>query len=215
MIVSASRRSDIPAYYSDWLMGRIDAGYCMVRNPFDARSAKRTSLDPGDVDFLVLWTRDPRPLIPRLGDLDARGMRSYLQVTITGYPRAIEPGAPPLEEAIGALCELSDAVGPRRVLWRYDPILIAEGIGADFHRRNFERIAGALEGRTERVTLSLIDEYALTAARLARAGHPVAAFGSAKGDGPGRAGAKGAPRDDSAQRALFETESAPSPPDTA
>jgi hypothetical protein len=183
MIVSASRRTDIPAYYPDWLMGRIEAGYCLVRNPFDARSLRRVSLDPADVDFLVLWTRDPRPLAPRLREIEARGIRFYAQVTITGYPRAaapgapsIEPGAPPLPEAIDALCDLSDRIGGDRVLWRYDPIVLAEGLGPDGHLAAFERIAAALEGRTGRVTLSVVDEYSGTRSRLAKAGFPGARF---------------------------------------
>ncbi|MGA2546279.1 MAG: DUF1848 domain-containing protein [Rectinemataceae bacterium] len=181
MIVSASRRCDIPAYNADWLMERIEAGYAEVRNPFDARRSTRVSLVPEDVDFLVLWTRDPRPIAPRMRELDDRGIRSYVQMTITGYPASIEPGAPGFDEAIRALCELSDAIGNRRVLWRYDPIFVAEGLDADFHRRSFERIASGIEGRTERVTLSLLDEYAGTASRLARSGHPGALFGSPRG----------------------------------
>lgn len=187
MIVSASRRGDIPAYYVDWLMGRIEAGYAEVRNPFDARRSTRVSLAAEDVDFLVLWTRDPRPIAPRMRELDDRGIRSYVQMTITGYPASIEPGAPGFDEAIRALCELSDAIGSRRVLWRYDPIFVAEGLDADFHRRSFERIASGIEGRTERVTLSLLDEYAGTASRLARSGYPGALFGSPRGASPASA----------------------------
>jgi hypothetical protein len=185
MVISASRRSDLPAYYADWLMGRIQAGYCLVRNPFDARRTRRVSLLPGDVDFLVLWTRDPRPLLPRLRELDDRGLRYYFQVTLTGYPSALEPGAPPVADALAALRGLADQIGPRRALWRYDPLFLAPGLDADYHRRNFEGLAGALEGATTRVTLSLLDEYAGTASRLARSGYPGVLFGSPRG---GRAG---------------------------
>jgi hypothetical protein len=176
MIVSASRRTDIPAYYASWLMGRIDAGYCLVRNPFNAKSLRRVSLDPADIDFLVLWTRDPRPLAPRLRDIESRGIRFYAQMTITGYPEALEPGAPPLADAIDALCDLSDRIGEDRVLWRYDPIVIANGLDSGYHLRSFERIAAALEGKTKRATLSVVDEYSGTRSRLAGAGFPEARF---------------------------------------
>jgi hypothetical protein len=176
MIVSASRRTDIPAYYAPWLMGRIEAGYCLVRNPFNAKSLRRVSLDPRDLDFLVLWTRDPRPLAPRLGEIEARGIRFYVQMTITGYPPAMEGGAPPLAEAIGALCDLSDRIGSDRVLWRYDPIVIAGPLDSGYHLGAFERIAAALEGATKRVTLSIVDEYSGTRARLEKAGFPGARF---------------------------------------
>jgi hypothetical protein len=169
MIVSASRRTDIPAYYAPWLMGRLEAGYCLVRNPFNAKSLRRVSLDPSDLDFLVLWTRDPRPLAPYIGEIEGRGIRFYVQMTLTGYPRTLEPGAPTAEEAIDALCDLSDRIGSERVLWRYDPVVLAEGLDAGYHLRSFERIAIALEGRTKRVTLSVVDEYSGTRSRLERA----------------------------------------------
>jgi hypothetical protein len=137
MIISASRRTDIPAYYSDWLMGRLEAGYCVVRNPFDARRSTRVSLAPEDVDFLVLWTRDPRPMGPRMKELDDSVIRSYVQMTIAGYPDAIEPERPSLDEAIDALRGMSETIGACRTLWRYDPVFVAEGLGPDFHRRNF------------------------------------------------------------------------------
>ena len=173
-------------------MGRIDAGYCLVRNPFDARRSSRVSLAPEDVDFLVLWTRDPRPMIPKMGELDERGIRSYVQMTINAYPAALEPGAPGPEESIRVFRELSGAIGSRRVLWRYDPVLVAEGLDADFHRRGFGRIASALEGWTDRATLSLLDEYAGTASRLARAGFREPVFGSARKAGAESVGPAGA-----------------------
>jgi hypothetical protein len=183
MIISASRRCDLPAYYADWLLGRIKAGYCLVRNPFDSGSHRRVSLGSEDMDFLVLWTRDPRPIAAHYPELERRGVRSYLQVTVTGYPGAIERGALPLPEALAAFRALAGQIGARRVLWRYDPVIVAEGLSADWHRRNFEGIAAALEGATERVTLSIIDEYAFTARRLAKAGYPGAIFGSPREGG--------------------------------
>jgi hypothetical protein len=176
MIVSASRRTDLPAYYPDWLMGRIAAGYCLVRNPYNAKSLRRVSLEPEDLDLLVLWTRDPRPIMPRLRELDERGLRYYFQVTITGYPPAMEALAPPLGDSICALCELADRVGPGRALWRYDPVILSRDLDADRHRAVFGEIAARLEGRTERVTLSIVDEYAGTRSRLGRAGFPDASF---------------------------------------
>jgi hypothetical protein len=157
-------------------MGRVEAGYCLVRNPFNANSLRRVSLEPAELDFLVLWTRDPRPLVPSLGELEGRGLRFYFQFTLTAYPPALEPGAPPLPEAIDALCDLSNRIGSDRVLWRYDPIVLAAGLDADFHLRSFERIAAALEGRTRRVTLSVVDEYRGTRERLERSGFPAPSF---------------------------------------
>ena len=172
MIVSASRRCDIPARYLGWLLGRIEAGYCLVRNPFNALLYRRVSLEPKDVDCLVLWTRDPGPLSAAAEKLERRGIRSIVHVTATGYPRSLEPCAPRLDAALDSFARLSARFGPERVLWRYDPILVARGLEPEWHLRNFETIAAALEGLTARVTLSLIDEYAGTRARIERAGFP-------------------------------------------
>ncbi len=134
-------------------------------------------------------------MIPKMGDLDGLGIRSYVQMTINAYPAALEPGAPGPDESISAFRELGGAIGSGRVLWRYDPIFVAEGLDADFHRRVFGRIASALEGWTERATLSLLDEYAGTALRLGRAGFPGPVYGSSAGArGRGASGA-GAPPD--------------------
>ncbi len=178
MIVSASRRTDIPRHYLDWLMGRLAAGSCLVRSPYDATSLRRVELDPALVECLVLWTRDPRGLAARAREIEAAGFRFYAHVTLCAYPSPVEPAGLGLERGTDALRELADAIGPERTLWRYDPILVAEGLDADFHREVFERLTSRLEGATRRATLSLLDEYPGTAARLARAGFPGAVFGS-------------------------------------
>jgi len=197
VIVSASRRCDIPAHYLEWLVARIEAGYCLVRNPFDARSVRRVSLDPAEMDCLALWTRDPGPLAAwgaqRLGEL---GVRSIVHVTLTGYPAALEPGVPRPAAALESLARLSELLGKGRVLWRYDPILIARGLEAEFHLRNFAALAAALEGRTERVTLSLVDEYAQTRARITRSGFSDPLFArprEARGRGAARPSAEAPP----------------------
>lgn len=200
MIVSASRRADIPAFYLDWLAGRLAAGWCAVRSPYDASSLRRVSLDPAEVECFVFWTRGPRALAARAAEIERLGFRFYAHVTLCAYPGAIEPSGPGIEAGSDALRELADAVGPERALWRYDPVFVARGIDADFHRSAFERLAARLEGSTRRVTLSLLDEYAPTASRLARAGFPEAVFGTPRGagrpvgDAPAGAGRPEAPR---------------------
>jgi hypothetical protein len=191
VIVSASRRTDIPARYLDWLMGRLAAGYCLVRSPYSAASLRRVELDPSGVECLVFWTRDPRALAARAAEIELMGFRFYVHVTLCAYPRSVEPSGLGIEAGVDALRELADAVGPERSLWRYDPVFVADGLDADFHRAAFGRISAALEGATRRVTLSLLDEYAGTAARLARSGFPGAVFGSPRGRPGGAAGDEG------------------------
>jgi hypothetical protein len=201
MIVSASRRCDIPAYAMDWFMNRVEAGYCLVRNPFDARSLRRVSLRPEELDCVVFWTRDPRPLLPRAPELEGRGIPFYVQMTITGYPKSLEPGSPARDDAIAAFQSLSERIGRRRLIWRYDPIFVAassgEALDSRFHRDNFEHIARALEGKTGRVIVSLLDEYRGTRRRLEAAGLRGIVFGSASGGG------KGGGAEDKGQGLLF------------
>ena len=91
MIISASRRTDIPAFYAEWMVRRLKEGYCTVANPFNRNQVTRISLKPEDVDAIVFWTRNPRPLMPYLDELDSRGYRYYFQFTILGYPRESTP----------------------------------------------------------------------------------------------------------------------------
>ncbi len=115
MIVSASRRTDIPAFYAEWMVRRLREGYCTVPNPVNRTQASRISLRPEDVDAIVFWTRNPRPLMPYLDELDSRGYRYYFQFTILGYPQQLDPKSPPAATAVQAFRELAERLGPSRV----------------------------------------------------------------------------------------------------
>jgi hypothetical protein len=188
-------------------MADLAAGFRLVPNPFDARKARRVSLAPEDVDCLVFWTRNPRAILEREAELRARGYPFIVQVTITGYPRALEPGVPDVEEVAASMRELASRIGKRRIAWRYDPVIAtahddASGttaapgrprLDASFHGANFAAIAESLEGAAGRVIVSLIDEYGNTRKRLARAGYPDAVFASPRGAGGREAAVAGAP----------------------
>ena len=166
MIISASRRTDIPAFYATWFMNRVRAGACTVPNPFNPRQVSRISLRPEDVEVIVFWTRNARPLMASLDELDARGHRYYFQYTILDYPRLLETKTPPVEAAIETFRQLSERVGPERVIWRYDPILFSSLTDAAFHRKRFAWIAAQLRGCTERVVISVVDVYRKVQSRL-------------------------------------------------
>jgi len=167
VIISASRRTDLPAFYSEWLMNRVRAGYCLVPNPFNRDQISRVSLEPPDVDGIVFWTRNPRPLFPYLSELDDRGYRYYFLYTLMANPRQIDPGSPPAETSIETLRELSRRIGQRRVVWRYDPILLSNLTGPDFHLRSYRRIAAALKGYTTRSVVSIAHIYRKIQKRIA------------------------------------------------
>ena len=166
MIISASRRTDIPAFYAEWMVRRLKEGYCTVANPFNRNQVTRISLKPEDVDAIVFWTRNPRPLIPYLDELDSRAYKYYFQFTILGYPREIDPKCPPAETAVQAFCEISRRLGPGRVVWRYDPIVLSEITSPSYHQDNFRRLAEALRGHTRRVVVSIVDMYRKIESRL-------------------------------------------------
>lgn len=159
MIVSASRRTDIPAFYAPWFMNRIRAGYCTVPNPFNNRQVSTISLRPEDVDVIVFWTRNPRPLFGKLAELDARGFRYYFQFTLLDNPREVDPKSPPVAAAVATFRELAARIGPDRVIWRYDPIVLGNATGPDFHLERYARIAGQLRGSTHRSVISVMDMY--------------------------------------------------------
>lgn len=168
MIISASRRTDIPAFYTDWFINRIRAGYCRVPNPFNSKQISTVSLLPEDVDAFVFWSKNPTALIPRLGELDQRGFVYYFLFTLNDYPATIEPNLPALADRMDIFKRLSDTIGPERVIWRYDPIVISSATPQDYHFRCFENICSELSGRTHRVIVSLVDYYRKTDRRLAQ-----------------------------------------------
>jgi len=168
VIVSASRRTDIPKFFAEWFMDRVRAGSCMCPNPFNPKQVFEVSLRPEDVDVIVFWSKDPEPLLPHLHELDRRGFRYYFQFTLNGYPPFLEPGVPPLERTLATFRRLSEAVSPERVIWRYDPIVLTSATDASYHERRFREIATALAGKTRRVVISLVDDYRGSRARLAR-----------------------------------------------
>ncbi len=158
MIISASRKTDIPAYYSEWFMNRIKEGYVCSRNPLNAHQISRIPLNPDVVDCIVFWTKNPIPMIPRLDEL--KGYNYYFQFTLTGYGKDMESNLPDKKEAlIPAFRELSEKVGSKRVIWRYDPIAFNERYTKEYHLGAFEQIASALNGYTKKCVISFVDMY--------------------------------------------------------
>jgi hypothetical protein len=166
VIISASRRTDIPAFYHRWLIRRIQQGFCLVSNPFRPTQVTRISLLPEDVTALVFWSKNPRPMFGSLDELDQRGYRYYFMVTLNDYPSELEPYVPLLSERIGSFLQLSERLGPRRVIWRYDPILLSNLTTAEHHEARFAGLCRALSGHTERVIISVVDFYRKTTRRL-------------------------------------------------
>lgn len=165
MIVSASYRTDIPAFYGDWFMRRLAVGYCRVVNPYGGQPY-RVALDRGAVDAFVFWTRNPAPFLDSLDEVRRAAFPFVVQMTIIGYPRTLEASTPDTNSAVSAFRDLAERFGSRAVVWRYDPILVTSITEVHWHVDNFTALASALRGATDEVVLSFADFYAKTTAHL-------------------------------------------------
>lgn len=166
MILSVSRRTDIPNYYSDWFFNRIKEGYLYVRNPMNAHQVSKIMLSPELVDCIVFWTKNPEPMLDRLEELEPYSF--YFQFTLTGYGSDIECNVPHKKKRmIPIFQELSRRIGKERVIWRYDPILFTQKYTPEYHLKAFAQIAGALRGYTSKCVISFVDKYAKNAKSMA------------------------------------------------
>jgi hypothetical protein len=159
MILSVSRRTDIPCYYSEWFMNRIREGVVLTRNPVNQAQLSRVVITPDIVDGIVFWTKDPANMLMHLDELDRLGFRYYFQFTITPYGNDIERNLRPKGEIEDAFLELSRRIGKERVIWRYDPIILNDYIGMDYHQRQFRRMCEKLAPFTDMITISFMDFY--------------------------------------------------------
>jgi len=170
MIISVSRRNDIPAFHGDWFMEGWRRGEVVIRDPFPPGREKRVSLKKTDVDAFVFWSRDPRPLMEHLPEIERGGYPYYFLITMTGYPRLLELAVPRVGEAVAFFKELAGHIGRRRLVWRYDPVIFTEATAFDFHVSNFSDLAGRLAPFASRVIVSFFDPYPKVMRRLRKAG---------------------------------------------
>lgn len=170
LVVSASRATDIPAFHAAWFMDRLRAGLCEWRNPFNAAQRMLVSFESCRV--IVFWTKNPRPLMPHLAEIAARGFRACFQFTLNDYAEdGLEPGIPPLGDRVDAFLELSERLGPECVVWRHDPIILGGSLTADRLLRRIDALGAILSPRTERLIFSFADWPARVARNLRRR-HP-------------------------------------------
>ncbi|GAU78493.1 DUF1848 domain-containing protein [Fusibacter sp. 3D3] len=157
MIISASRRTDIPSYHSDWFVDRLKEGYLYVRNPMNFNQISKISLKPEDVECIVFWTKNPEPMFKYLKELD--DFNYYFQFSLTSYNNKIEKNLPPKKFLVPVFKRLSEIIGSESVIWRYDPILLSDDIDIEYHIHNFKFLAEKLSGYTEKCVISFLDEY--------------------------------------------------------
>lgn len=170
MILSVSRRTDIPACYPQWFMQRLREGYVMVRNPMNPHQVSRIELSPDTVDCIVFWTKNPAPIMPYLRQITDMGYPCLFHVTLNAYGRDVETALPGVDERISTVQKLKEMLGDGHVIWRYDPILLSDVYSVEWHVREFERIAQALSGSTQRCVISFLDVYGKIRKRLREGG---------------------------------------------
>ncbi len=157
MIISVSRRTDIPAFYSDWFFNRIREGYVLVRNPFAAGQVSRISLKREKVDCFVFWTKNPEKMLP---DLDLiKDYPFYFQFTLNPYGMEFERNVPDKTRVSDTFLRLSDKLGPKRVIWRYDPVIINDAFSVERHEECFGKLADKLCAYTSKCIISFVDYY--------------------------------------------------------
>ena len=159
MIISASRRTDIPAFYSEWFMNRLKEGYVLIPNPRNPNRIGRVNLSPDNVDCIVFWTKNPSPLLEKLYQIDHMGYSYYIQFTLTPYDQMIETHLPPKSELLQTFIKMSEQIGNLRSVWRYDPIIIDADHSISWHIGKFTQMCHTLHLYTERCILSFLDLY--------------------------------------------------------
>ena len=158
MIISASRRTDLPSCYSQWLFNRLKEKYVLVRNPVNIHQISKIDLSPDVVDAIVFWTKNPAPMLGRLDELHKYNY--YFQFTLSAYGPNVEQNLPSKNKVIIPVFQrLSKEIGKERVVWRYDPIFFNEQYTLDYHCKYFKVLASKIGEYTEKCTVSFLDLY--------------------------------------------------------
>jgi len=157
MIISASRRTDIPAFYGEWFYNRILEKFVLVKNPMNHKSITRIDLSLENVDCIVFWTKDPKNFLDYLPKIDALGYKYYFQFTLTSYDNTVECNVKKKMNIIETFIKLSNQIGKDKIIWRYDPIIINSQYSISYHTEWFEYLCDMLSNYTEKCVISFID----------------------------------------------------------
>jgi len=164
MILSVSRRTDIPSFYFDWFLNRLRAGEVLVRNPFNPVSVSRIPLSPATVEGIVFWSKNPEPMLSKLAALAPYPF--YIQYTVNSYGADIESRLPALESRLDVFRALAEKLGRERVVWRYSPVVVNSRYSSSYHLETFDRLAHELTGYTLQCKLSFLEMYQKIAPRM-------------------------------------------------
>lgn len=165
IIISASRATDIPAFYGDWFIERLQKGYIKWKNPFNG---KYLYVSLKHARAFVFWTKNPKPFLRHLDYLDEHKHNYYFQFTLNDYDRTLEPKVPSLQKRIDTFKELSQRIGKEKVIWRFDPYILTAKQGVDELLARTDKMANQLKDYTEKLVFSFADiaDYAKVAKNM-------------------------------------------------
>jgi hypothetical protein len=159
MIISASRRTDIPSFYGNWLMERMKEGNVLVKNPYNPNQQKKISLQKQDVDCFVFWTKNALPFMDPLQRIHKKGYPFYVLYTITPYGLDLEENLPQKRLLIENFKQIIELYGRGSAIWRYDPIILTKKYNISYHLKAFSKLADLLEGYTHVCLISFLEYY--------------------------------------------------------
>lgn len=159
MILSVSRRTDIPAFYAEWFMERLRQKYVLVRNPFNYHLISKIPLTPENIDVIVFWTKNSKQIHKYLDEIDDLGYKYYFQYTITPYKKDMEENIQDKKEIIKSFQTLSEKLGSEKVILRYDPVILSDSYTIEYHKKAFEKLCQQLSTYTTKVIISFLDDY--------------------------------------------------------
>lgn len=155
VIISASRSTDIPAFYAKWFFNRLAKGYCAWYNPFNQ---KKMYISFANCKVVVFWTKNPKPIIPYLHKLEERGIHYYFQITLNDYVNeGLESSVSSVEERVETFKQLSEMIGHDRVIWRFDPLIIIPTLTPRILLTKIWRVGNLLKGYTDKLVFSFVD----------------------------------------------------------
>lgn len=164
MILSASRRTDIPGFYMPWFVNRLKEGEVLVRNPVNHKLVSRVALNADEIECIAFWTKNPAPLLQYGATLQPYSY--FVQFTLNAYGRDIEQNLPRKQQLLQTFVQLAGAIGPHRMVWRYSPILLSKKYTLQYHLHYFEQLAKRLQGHTTTCRISFLEIYPKIAGRM-------------------------------------------------
>jgi len=154
-IISVSRLTDIPAFYSDWFFNRIKEGFVQIRESVDLKITTKVSLAPEDVTCLVFWTKNPGPMLDRLDEL--KGYHFYFHFTLNPYEQTLKPFLPSTKKLVTIFIQLAEKIGKQKIIWRYDPIFLSNKIDIEYHKKHFTQLADRVHRYTDKCVIGFLD----------------------------------------------------------